>query len=443
MILFSRYIAIFKIKIFRIFCRGVVYYSNDDLEKNKIQLLSAIALLLNVLNFITVICYIILGFYWQLTIVVIWGLLIYFLSLLLKKKGYFVFSSYWGFQSTIVFIFVGSAIHGYQTVFNHFYLIFVVTIPFVFSDKNYRQIYFLILQSVVLFFVQNMYGKTYLINFHLLPKVQENIYNTLMLSIMIVFIFGLTYFNILMNQLHENKLKKIQRKLSATEKRLITQNNELQTFGLSATHSLKTPLFIINSFLNKIKENIKTHEHKTSNGYYIDLIKQCNNLNEKYSDDLIKYTSIYNVIGHFAKIDLGQFIQDKTSIFLLKYKNAEIITDIKGVTIYTNPLLLEIIIQNLVDNALKYNLSEFPTVQVFTQQKDQVLSVYFQDNGIGIATEYVDKLFDPFNRINEMETAMGSGLGLSITKLAAIKMNADITLVSGEGGCVFRLSIAY
>jgi len=442
-ILFSRYAAIFKIKIFRIFCRGVVYYSNDDLEKNKIQLLSAIAFLLNILNLITVICYIILGFYWQLTIVLIWSLSIYFLSLLLKKKGYFVFSSYWGFQLTIIFLFVGSALHGYQMVFNHFYLIFVVTIPFVFSDKNYRQVCFLILQGVVLFFVQNMYGKTHMINFRLLAKVQENIYNALMLSIMIVFIFGLTYFNILMNQLHENKLKKIQRKLSATEKRLIIQNSELQTFGLSATHSLKTPLFIINSFLNKIKQNIEAQKDKTSNGYYIDLIKQSNKLNEKYSDDLVKYTSIYNVIGHFGKIDLEQFIQDKTSIFLLKYKNAEIINQVRGVILYSNPLLLEIIIQNLVDNALKYNLSESPNVKIFTEQKDQVLSIYFQDNGIGIATQYVDKLFDPFNRINEMETAMGSGLGLTITKLAAIKMNADIMLVSGEDGCIFRLSIAY
>ncbi|RZJ48070.1 MAG: ATP-binding protein [Flavobacterium sp.] len=128
-------------------------------------------------------------------------------------------------------------------------------------------------------------------------------------------------------------------------------------------------------------------------------------------------------------------------MFLLRYKNAKIINHIRGVVTFTNPLLLEIIIQNLVDNALKYNLSESPNVKIFTEQKDEMLSIYFQDNGIGIATQYVDKLFDPFNRINEMETAMGSGLGLTITKLAAIKMNADIMMVSGDDGCVFRLNL--
>lgn len=442
MIYFSTYIAILKIKILRIFSRGAIYYTSDDLEKNKMQILSAVAFLLNTLNFITIIFYVIFGFYWQLTIVVIWGFFIYFLSLLLKKKGYFVFASYWGFQSTIVFLFVGSAIHGYYEIFNHFYLIFLATIPFVFSEKNYRHMFFLMVQGVVLFFVQNMYGKTHLINFHLLPLAKENTYKILMLSIMITYIFGLTFFNILMNQLHENKHKKVQRKLTATKKRLIIQNKELQTFGLSATHSLKTPLFIINSFLNKIKHNIENNQDNSSNEYYIDLIKQSNKLNEKYSNDLLKYTTIYNVTGNLEKIDLEQFIKIKTNIFLIKYSNSQIINQVNGLIIYTNPTLLEIIIENLVDNALKYNTSENPTVTIFTQQKDRKFSLCFQDNGIGIAPQYEDKIFDPFNRINEMETAMGSGLGLAITKLAAIKMNANIELVSGKKGCLFRLDLA-
>lgn len=434
--------GVLKIKIIRLLNIGILNYGDNVLEKNKHQLLSAIAILLNTLNLITIFVYIILGFYWQILLVSLWSLAIHLLYLNLKKQNSFFISKFLGFQSVIVFIFLSSSFHGYQTVFNHFYLIFLAVIPFVFDQKEFKYQLILLVQAIVLFFVQNLYGKTYLPNFHLLPDDKVNTYTYLMVSIMITYIFGLSLLGVIVNQYQENKLRKLKKKLFIKKNKLRSKNNELQTFGMAATHSLKTPLFIINSFLNKIKDNLQQNESKELIPYYINLIRESNLLNEKYSDDLIKYTSLYNIEKNYERINLKKIIEKSTSIVLLNHKNANIINDIPNDFYFdTNISLLEIIVECLTDNGLKYNQSTSPTLKIYSKINNREASIFFEDNGIGITDEYREKIFEPFNRINKIETIMGSGLGLSIAHLAAVKINATLTLESSENGSTFKLKI--
>jgi len=92
----------------------------------------------------------------------------------------------------------------------------------------------------------------------------------------------------------------------------------------------------------------------------------------------------------------------------------------------------------MVENALKYNVSEVPEIKIYAKTEK---SVFFEDNGIGISKDYTQKIFDPFNRINEIETSAGSGLGLTISKFAAFKINATLNLhySSKEKGSIFKL----
>ena len=435
-------LRIFKIKILRLWNIGITNYGENVLDKNKHQLLSAIAILLNTLNVITLFIYIVLGFYWQLILVAAWSLFIHFMYINLSKNNSLLFSKFYGFQSVIIFIFCSSMIHGYQTVFNHFYLIFLSVVPFVFDIKEIKYQFILIIQAIALFIIQSLYGKTYLPNLNLLPNDKVETYTYLMVSIMITYIFGLSLLGVIINQYQENKLRKLKKKLFITQNKLRNQNSELQTFGMAATHSLKTPLFVINSFLNKIKENLQSDGTQQNMEYYIKLIKESNLLNEKYSDDLIKYTSIYNIENNYEKINLKNIINKTSPIILLNHKNAEIINDSSNDFIITaNASLLEIIIQSLTDNGLKYNQSAEPKVRIYTTIKGHKASVYFQDNGIGISEEHKEKVFEPFNRINKIADVKGSGLGLSIAHLAALKMNSNLVLQASKQGSVFRLDL--
>ena len=434
--------SVLKIKVLRLLNIGILNYGDNVLEKNKHQLLSAIAILLNTFNIISLFVYFIFGFYWQILLVSIMSIIIHILYLNLRKQNSFFYIKFLGFQTVLIFLFLSSSFHGYQTVFNHFYLIFLAIIPFVFDNKEFKYQIILLFQAIFLFFMQNLYGKDYLPNLNLLPSDKINTYNYLMITIMIIYIFGLSLLGAIINQYQENKLKKLKKKLFTTTNKLHSQNNELRTFGMAATHSLKTPLFIINSLLNKIKDNLQQNESKELIPYYINLIRESNLLNEKYSDDLIKYTSLYNIEKNYERINLKKTIERSASIVLLNHKNANLINEIPSDFYFnTNISLLEIIVECLADNGLKYNQSTSPTIKIYAKINDREASIFFEDNGIGITDEYREKIFEPFNRINKIETIVGSGLGLSIAHLAAVKINATLTLESSENGSTFKLKI--
>ncbi|MCP4379439.1 MAG: response regulator [bacterium] len=92
---------------------------------------------------------------------------------------------------------------------------------------------------------------------------------------------------------------------------------------------------------------------------------------------------------------------------------------------------LEIILNNLVSNAVKYN-RDGGCVDITCQAVDQVVTITVSDTGIGMAQEDVDKLFGEFMRIKNSKTKdiLGSGLGLSILKKLAQLNGGDVTVTS-------------
>mgnify|MGYP003600223117 CR=1 FL=1 len=433
---------ILKIKILRIVNNGVLQHKNVA-EKNKIQVLNAISISIFNLTLIVTSVYLLYGFYWQAFLdCIIFS--VYYINNDFIKKGRFLLAKFLGLQSIIVFLFLSGLFYNYPITLTHFYLIPVVACLFIFSVKEIHFMIFFIVQLIGLFFVQSIYSADlFHINLNILSQERQDLFNVILLLTLNSYLFCLVFFIVLILQTQEQKLKKVKNRLFLVKKSLRVQNNEMQTFGLAATHSLKTPLFIINSFLNKIENNLTHHEDSHLNGYYFKLLKESNSLNEKYSNDLISYLSIYNVTSDLMFFDLRQLVNQSTEIYQIKYKEARILNDIEHLIIHCNPSLLEIIIQNMVDNALKYNTSEIPTIRIYKKLAKDHISIFFADNGIGIGNDYAEKIFDPFNRINEIETSAGSGLGLTISKLAAFKMNASLDLFysTKNTGSIFKLHI--
>lgn len=429
-----------KIQLLRIINNGSLQYKNIA-EKNKIQILNAISISVYFLTSLVTAVYLIYGFYWMIFLN---GIIfsIYFINKSFLKKGYFLLAKIFGVQGVITYLFLCGTFYGYPITLTHYYTIPIIVCLFIFSEKEIYYMIFFIVQLISLFFIQALYqDRLFSVSFNILSPERKELLNVIFLLTMSVFLLWLVFLIVFIVEIQEQKLKKIKARLFLVKKTLKVQNNELQTFGMAATHSLKTPLFIINSFLNKIESSV--HNKGQLHDYYFDLIKESNQLNEKYSNDLISYLSIYNTVRNFEAINLRQFIEKCIEIYKIKYKEARIINQVENETIISNPLLLEIIIQNMVDNALKYNVSEVPEIKMYAKKEKTVLSVFFEDNGIGISKDYVQKIFDPFNRINEIETSAGSGLGLTISKFAAFKMNATLDLYysSKEKGSIFKLDL--
>ncbi len=97
-------------------------------------------------------------------------------------------------------------------------------------------------------------------------------------------------------------------------------------------------------------------------------------------------------------------------------------------------LHLQSVVFNLLDNALKYG-KEKPVIHIELIEKDNGIVFTIKDNGIGIAPEYREKVFEKFFRVPHGNThnAKGYGLGLSYAAQVIQKHNGTITMQSQLG----------
>lgn len=310
-----------------------------------------------------------------------------------------------------------------------------------FKSNEFKYVLFFIIQSFILLILQTNY-KEYLPCLNHLKEEQKNLYDILLTIIMILYMCCVSLIYLWHNFYQENKSQLMRYRLRKSNAVLEERNNYLQSFSMATTHSLKTPLFIIKNFLEIIESNIKKNDYSTVNHYYIKLIRDSSNMCERYSNDLIQYTTILGMTKNVQTINVKRSIDVIIDVIILKHPSARITNEIDDIDIPLDKRLFEIIVENLIDNGLSYNISKMPELTIFSTAEDKMLSLFFKDNGIGIEDPYKKKIFEPFNRINEIETTLGSGLGLTISKFAAKKLNANLILASSNrSGSIFKLQM--
>jgi len=88
--------------------------------------------------------------------------------------------------------------------------------------------------------------------------------------------------------------------------------------------------------------------------------------------------------------------------------------------------------KNLLDNSIKFNQNEIPEISIQYYQEENNHYFEFKDNGIGIAPEFHQLVFDMFKRLNTRDVYVGSGLGLSTLKKMLEKMDGSIQILESE-----------
>lgn len=107
-----------------------------------------------------------------------------------------------------------------------------------------------------------------------------------------------------------------------------------------------------------------------------------------------------------------------------------------------DPLAFEMVIHNLLDNAIKYNPKENKIIRVSTHTQEKYCELWIEDNGPGIAPEEQEKVFTPFYRVGQELTRQsdGLGLGLYLVKGLTQQMGGQVKYLALEEGSRFVLS---
>lgn len=218
--------------------------------------------------------------------------------------------------------------------------------------------------------------------------------------------------------------------LDITEK----ENSEQmrREFTANVSHELKTPLQTISGYAELLANGIVKAEDipNFSNQIYTEAQRMI-----RLVEDIIKLSHLDEGAGDMKKenTDLFALAGNVTASLASEAENAGVTMKLCGesAVICGIPQLLDSIIYNLCDNAIKYNRRGGTVcVTVKNEENDILLSV--ADTGIGIPPEHQDRIFERFYRVDKSRSKEigGTGLGLSIVKHAARLHGAVIELHS-------------
>ena len=109
-----------------------------------------------------------------------------------------------------------------------------------------------------------------------------------------------------------------------------------------------------------------------------------------------------------------------------------------------NPSLLETVFDNLIENSISYSGGNEIKIRLISDENEKV-TIAFSDNGTGVPSEHLPRLFERFYRIDKgrSRSAGGTGLGLSIVKNAVLLHGGSITADNLKtGGLTFRITLS-
>lgn len=217
------------------------------------------------------------------------------------------------------------------------------------------------------------------------------------------------------------------------------KNKEMERVVYAVSHDLKAPLVTISAFTQSLARDLEEQVTEKQRHRFNRILANIGNL-EGLLSDLLNLSRIIQRQFEKADVDVRPIIEKQCDMQQSEIAeiNGEIKVSADLARVWGNERLLEQCVQNLISNAIKYRSpNRNLVIEVRCEVVENETHFSISDNGLGIAPEYQEKIFNIFERIGHGE---GSGVGLAIVKSAMDKHGGRVELDSAEdAGCTFKL----
>lgn len=208
-----------------------------------------------------------------------------------------------------------------------------------------------------------------------------------------------------------------------------------QEFTANVSHELKTPLTAISGYSELIQNGMATEEDTIR--FAGEIHKNAKRLLTLINDTIrLSQLDVSEQKVTYEELDLYKIAEDCVNMLQFSAEKHNINIFISGSSAYLegNKEMLEEVVYNLCDNAIRYN-NEGGKVEVTVKPIKGKIYLCVEDNGIGISKEHQERIFERFYRVDKSRSKStgGTGLGLAIVKHIIQKHGAQMKLTSDSG----------
>jgi two-component system, chemotaxis family, sensor kinase Cph1 len=212
------------------------------------------------------------------------------------------------------------------------------------------------------------------------------------------------------------KQKAVQEALAEQSRQLARSNRDLEHFASMASHDLQEPLRAISIFSDLLARDYAPKLEERGKRF-LEFIRSGARKGHELTQSLLFYARAVSVdTNNFVRFSLNKSVDDAISGLKLKIaeSSASVVRDelpeVRGDDVHVT-----LVFQNLIDNAIKYRSDARPAIHISARRIRDEVAIAVRDNGRGIAREFREQVFEPFQRLEARETA-GSGIGLTTCK---------------------------
>ena len=224
---------------------------------------------------------------------------------------------------------------------------------------------------------------------------------------------GLAIQNARLNKALQNEL--VQRQTFIHE--LESKNAELERFTYTVSHDLKSPLVTITGFLGYLEKDALSGDYEKIKGT-VERITLAARKMQSLLHDLLELSRIGRIMNSPESVPFEEVVKEAMERVRgqLESKHAQVNTQSNLPTVYGDRVRLVEVMQNLLDNSVKYaGRAQDPCIEIGTQGEAQGQSIFFvRDNGAGIDPQFHERIFGLFNKLDTQTE--GTGIGLTLVK---------------------------
>jgi light-regulated signal transduction histidine kinase (bacteriophytochrome) len=225
---------------------------------------------------------------------------------------------------------------------------------------------------------------------------------------------------------------------------LETANKELEAFAYSVSHDLRAPLRAIDGFSQALLEDCADRLDDLGQSY-LERVRANTQRMGELIDALLTLSRVSRVEMRHERVNLSALVQD--IVAKLQQHDAQrqvefVVED--GLTARGDARLLQVMMENLLDNAWKFTSKQsMAHIEFGTLARDGEVAYFVRDDGAGFDMTYADKLFGAFQRLHDMDDFSGTGVGLATVQRIIRRHDGRIWVEAAPNqGATFYFTLA-